>query len=94
MTTTAYMIRSKKSPDTFVRGTPFYHHFTVNGRIFSSLGQVRTFITGVINDKHFNGDLEDWEVINVELRVLTAKPVHEVIKPERLLSLLTKTNSN
>ena len=85
-----YKIRSKSDPTKYVRGTPSYHSYDNIGRIFQKLGQLRSFLTGVINDNHRFYDISDWEIVELELSVKEVKGIHEVITQKKLMELLTK----
>lgn len=87
---TYYKIRLKSKPDMYVKGTPVYHSFDKKGRVFHTLGNLRTFITGIMNSSYTTADISDWEVIEMVMTVKDIRPVHEMIKPERLIQLLKK----
>lgn len=44
-----------------------------------------------MNSSYRSSDLTDWEVVEFEMKVKDVKEVHEVIKAEKLVKLLTKT---
>ena len=92
MTATYYKIRSKKNPEMFLKGTPASHSYDKTGRIFSSIGRVRGFITGVLNSHsdYTRRDLGDWEVVELAVTVKDVKDLHMIIKPEKLMSILAK----
>jgi len=83
-----YKIRSKSNAELFLMGTPTYHYYNTKGRVFQSLGQLRTFITGIM--KYRNGDLGEWDIIEYELKEISVKGVHEIITPKKLLEILAK----
>ena len=85
-----YKLRSKANPDLYVRGTPVYMSYDQQGRIFQKIGQLRTFLTACINMKHGSRDVTEWEVVELELKELSAKEVIDIIKPEKVLALLKK----
>ena len=82
-----YKIRHRDKQDKFLAGTPTYHSWKKDGRIFPTLGKLRTFLTNCIK---YNRLSSDWEVVEFELTELTAKGVHEMIKPEQLMRILTQ----
>lgn len=87
-----YKIRKKDDPTLFVKGTPVYHSYDKTGRIFQSLGALRTFLTGVMNS-HYESrreNLGDWEIVELELVVNGVKDLHEVVKPEKIVQLLKR----
>ena len=96
-----YKIRKKDDPDLFVKGTPVYLSYDKTGRIFQSLGQLRSFLTSVMNTDGLNnryGDkssghhnrVADWEVVELEMVVKDIKGVHEVITAKKIKELLMK----
>lgn len=85
-----YKIRKKSDQGLFVKGTPVYHSYDKTGRIFQSLGGLRTFLTGVMNNSYKSTDVTEWEVVELELAVKEVKEVHEVITAKRLIALLSK----
>lgn len=93
-----YKIRSKENPEMFVKGTPVYQSYDRTGRIFQSLGHLRTFITGVMSvDSSYNKDssrhknrVGEWEVVELEMVVKEVKGIHEVITAKKLKELIMK----
>ncbi len=97
--TTYYKIRYKNDPEKYIKGTPSYQSFDKNGRMFSSLGQLRTFLTGVMNSdsdyKRYDSTsnrnrVAEWEVVEYELTEKEVKGIHEVITAKKLKELLMK----
>lgn len=93
-----YKLRYKDNPELFVKGTPAYLSYDKSGRIFQTLGQLRTFLTNVMSDdsaenRRFNSNtnrLSLWDVVEIEMVVKEVKGVHEVISPKKLVELLKK----
>lgn len=83
-----YKIRNKDNPELFLTGTPAYNAWDKTGRIFPSLGKLRTFITGAL--KYRLTKIELWEIVEMELTVVNVKGVHEVVKPEKIVELLKR----
>ena len=90
--TTYYKIRKKSDPESYLKGTPAYFRYDKSGRIFSTRGQLRTFITGVINSysEHTRRDLNDWEVVELEMRVADIKQLIDVMDPKKVWEMLKK----
>jgi hypothetical protein len=96
--TTYYKIRYKDNPELFIKGTPAYQSSDKTGRIFQSLGQLRTFLTSVMNNDSWyarkgepsRNRVADWEVVELEMVVKEVKGVHEVITAKRLKELIMK----
>jgi hypothetical protein len=96
--TTYYKIRYKDDPEKYIKGTPHYQSFDKTGRIFQTLGQLRTFLTGVMNVDEWNAKADgtsknrvaNWEVVEYELTEKEVKGIHEVITAKRLKELIMK----
>ena len=96
--TTYYKIRYKNDTEKYIKGTPAYQSSDKTGRIFQSLGQLRTFLTGVMNNDSWyarkgetsRNRVADWEVVELEMVVKEVKEVHEVITAKKLKELLMK----
>lgn len=85
-----YKIRSKDNPEMYVTGTPSYNSYAKSGRIFQKIGQLRTFLTLVMNDQRRCHRISEWEIVEIEMVVKEVKGVHEVITQKKLIELLTK----
>jgi len=89
-----YKIRKKDDPDLFVSGTPFYQSYDKTGRIFQSLGRLRTFVTSVMTSDSRSDSgrnrVADWEVIELEMVIKDVKGIHEIITAKKLKELLMK----
>ena len=79
-----------KGTGTFLKGTPSYYSFKKDGRVFQTLGSLRTFITGAIKNNRTSQQLGNWQIVEYQLAVHAVKDIHEVIKPEKLIELLKK----
>ena len=96
--TTYYKIRYKDDPEKYIKGTPMYQSYDKTGRIFQSLGQLRTFLTGVMNSDASNtkyggtprNRVAEWEVVELEMVVKEIKDVHEVFTAKKIKELLMK----
>lgn len=82
-----YKIRNKNDPSKFLTGTPTYHSWDKTGRMFQTIGKLRTFLT---NSLKGNRNVGNWDIVEYELAEVSAKSVHEMIKPEQLIKMLTK----
>lgn len=85
-----YKIRLKSDPELYVKGTPVYHSTDNTGRIFQKIGQLRSFLTQVMNSSYRKVDLSNWEVVELEMVVKDTKAVHEVLTAKRIKELLMK----
>lgn len=82
-----YKIRNKNNPDKFLTGTPTYNSWNKTGRMFQTIGKLRTFLTHSFKS---NSNMGEWDIVEYELVELSAKGVHEMIKPEQLVKMLMK----
>ena len=97
---TYYKLRKKDDPSLFVKGTPMYQSYDSKGRVFQSLGAIRTFITSVMSsdgsyNKYTSGSgnknrVADWEVVEYEIVEREVKGIHEIITAKKLKELLMK----
>lgn len=88
-----YKIRLKDDIEKYIKGTPMYQSYDKTGRIFQSLGQLRTFLTGVMNaDARLKerNRVAEWEVVELEMVVRDTKAVHEVFTAKKIKELLMK----
>lgn len=85
-----YKIRSKKFPDQWVKGTPYYLSYDSRGRVFQTLGSLRAFITGVLNYDRSASHISDWDIIEFEMTIKEVKGVHDIITPKKLIELLSR----
>ncbi len=85
-----YKIRKKSDPTQYLKGTPTYHSYDGTGRIFQKIGQLRSFLTGVMNNPYCHVDVSDWEIVELEMIVKEVKGVHEVITAKKLKELIMK----
>lgn len=96
--TTFYKIRYKDDIEKYVKGTPSYQSFDKTGRTFQTLGQLRTFLTGVMNEdsnysKYHNGHrnrVANWEIVELEVTEKDVKDIHEVLTAKKIKELLMK----
>jgi hypothetical protein len=84
-----YKIR-KKGTELFLKGTPTYHAFAKDGRVYQKIGVLRSFLTAFMKSKSRRVDLSEIEIIEYELVESAVKGLHEVIKPDQVIELLRK----
>ena len=84
-----YKIRHKET-GKFLKGTPAYHSYDKDGRIFPTIGNLRTFLANILRYDHTRGHVALWDIIEYEITENSVKGVHEVIKPEQLINMLKK----
>ena len=83
-----YKIRHKET-GLYVKGTPHYPSYDGTGRIFQKLGNLRAFLTCIMNRQYGRPvHLGEWEVVELEMVIKEVKDVHKVVKPEKLIKML------
>jgi hypothetical protein len=92
-----YKIRKLSDPTEFVKGTPVYQSYDKTGRIFQSLGNLRTFLTGVMNEDarwkesvNQRNRIADWEIVELEMVVKQVRQPFDVIDPKKVWNMLKK----
>ena len=85
-----YKIRCKNDPSKFMTGTPQYHSYNSIGRIFQTIGKLRSFLTLILNSHYMADEVSDWEIVEFEMVVKDVKGVHEVITTNKLKELIMK----
>lgn len=83
-----YKIQNKDRPDLFVKGTPMYHSYDTSGRIFQSLGNLRSFLSSVMGNEYRRKELNNWQIVEIEMIVSNTLELHDVVKPEKIVQLL------
>ena len=89
-----YVIRNKETGQ-YIRGTPSYHKWSVDPRLFPSIGQLRSFITAVLTynkDRrewaYMCVDISQWVVDEMTLTVTATKELHQVVTAKKMMELL------
>lgn len=87
-----YKIRNKENPELFVKGTPHYLSYDKTGRIFQSIGNLRSFLTGVMKRQYGRQVIfsAEWEIVELEMVVREVKEVIDVIDSKKILDILSK----
>ena len=92
---TYYVIRHKETGQ-YIRGTPVYHKWSVDPRLFPSIGQLRSFITGILTYNKARReqwayqcvDISQWVVDEMTLTVTETKELHQVVTGKKMMELL------
>ena len=83
-----YKVRKKGSnPAEYSKGT-MYRQWSTKGKTFDTLGKLRSFLTRCMHDEYMLKTMHEFEIVELEVRVLNIKQVHEVVKPEKIMELL------
>lgn len=82
-----YKIRHKES-GMFHKGG-MYECWSKDGKTWTTLGKLRSMITMNLNNCHTH-NFSNWEIVEYEVTETAVKSLHEVIKPENLVTLIKK----
>ena len=90
MTTLTYYKIRKKSDSTLFRkadGT-----WNRSGKVYDTLGKLRAVITNHMNSyyDYQREKIQDWEIVEYEVRVKEVKQLIDVVKPEKVWDLLKR----
>lgn len=90
---TFYKIQHSKT-GLFSRGGSYVdaagkHGWSAEGKVWSTLGRLRAHLSMHIGDKHRSGtDMSDWQVVELETRVVSVVPACEAISATKLVQML------
>lgn len=89
--TVYYKIRQKET-GLYVKGTPYYLSYDGTGRIFQKIGQLRSFLTGVMNREYGRrvNFSEEWEIVEMEMVVKEVKEVIDVVDSKKIVQILSR----
>ena len=90
MNLTYYKIRSKTDPELFRKADGSWNK---SGKVYDTLGKLRTTITLNMNsyNDYIRKQVQDWEIVEYEVRVKEVKQLIDVIKPDKVWNLLKKS---
>ncbi len=86
---TYYKIRKKSDPELFRKADGSWNK---SGKVYDTLGKLRATITNKMNSyfDSVRGEIQDWEIVEYEVRVKEVRQLHEIVKPEKVWDLLKK----
>lgn len=86
---TYYKIRKKSDPELFRKADGTWNK---SGKVYDTLGKLRATITNKMNSyfDSVRSEIQDWEIVEFEVRVKEVKQLIDVIKPEKVWDLLKK----
>ena len=89
MNLTYYKIRRKSDPELFRKSDGTWNK---SGKVYDTLGKLRAVITNMMNSysEYRREQIQDWEIVEYEVRVKEVKQLIDVVKPERVWDLLKK----
>jgi hypothetical protein len=91
-----YTIRNR-STGQYIKGTPAYHNWSVEPRLFPSIGRLRGFITSVLRinkDRRERWpqlcvDVSTWVIDEMVLTTVGTQELHQVVTGKKIMELLT-----
>ena len=86
---TYYKIRKKSNPELFRLANGSWNK---SGKVYDTLGKLRATITNKMNSYYdsVRGEIQDWEIVEFEVRVKEVKQLVDIVKPERVWDLLKR----
>jgi hypothetical protein len=82
-----YKIRNKTNPELYHKGG-VYNLWSKSGKTWSTLGKLRSMITMHMRNSHRG--MDDWEIVEYEVREVAVRAPHEVMDAKKLVELLAK----
>lgn len=84
-----YKIRSRKNPELFRKSDGTWNN---SGKVYDTLGKLRAIITQHLNSysDYQRRQLDDWEIVEFEVRVKEVKQLHEIVTADKIFKLLKK----
>lgn len=86
---TYYKIRKKSDPEMFRMANGCWNK---SGKVYDTLGKLRATITFNMNSSsdHTRKQVQDWEVVEFEVRVKEVKQLVDVIDKKKIWEMLKK----
>jgi hypothetical protein len=60
------------------------------GKTWDTLGKLRAHLTSHMNKYYGSTDMSEWQVIEYRCVPTEVKEIHEIVKPEKLVELLSR----
>ena len=88
-TLTYYKIRRKSDPTQFRKADGTWNN---SGKVYDTLGKLRAIITQHMNStsEYYRSKINDWEIVEFEVRVKEVKQLIDVVDPKKVWDLLKK----
>jgi len=88
-TLTYYKIRKKSDPTQFRKADGTWNG---SGKVYDTLGKLRSIITSYMNSssEYHRRQLQDFEIVEFEVRVKEVKQLIDVVDPKKVWDLLKK----
>lgn len=86
---TYYKIRNKQNPELFRKADGTWNG---SGKVYDTLGKLRAIITQHMNStsEYYRGKIQDWEIVEYEVRVKEVKQLVDVVDKKKIWDLLKK----
>jgi len=87
MTVLYYKIRRKSDPTQFRKSDGTWN---TSGKVYDTLGKLRAVITQHMNSysDYERQKIQDWEIVEFEVRVREVKQLVDVVDPKKVWNLL------
>lgn len=84
-----YKIRKKSDPELFRKADGTWNK---SGKVYDTLGKLRATITNHMNSssEYYRAKLQDFEIVEYEVRVKEVKQLIDIIDPKKVWELLKK----
>ena len=88
-TLTYYKIRRKSDPELFRKADGTWNR---SGKVYDTLGKLRSTITMHMNSyyDYQREKIQDWEIVEYEVRVKEVKQLVDVVDPKKVWELLKR----
>ena len=88
-TLTYYKIRKKSDPTLFRKADGTWNK---SGKVYDTLGKLRSTITMHMNSYYDSQreKLQDWEIVEYEVRVKEVKQLIDIVDPKKVWELLKR----
>lgn len=91
----SFKIRHKKTGlyskgGVYVNAEGNNSYWDKRGKTWDTLGKLRSHITSHMNRYSGATDMSDWEVIEIKMVPISVKAIHEVVRPEKIIDLLSR----
>lgn len=84
---TYYKIRKKSDPELFRMASGYWNG---SGKVYDTLGKLRTVITCHMNSDYHREQLRDWEIVEFEVQVKEVKQLIDIVDKKKIWDLLKK----
>ena len=88
MTEIQYKIRHKTSK-LYSKGN-LYNGWNAKGKTWTSISQLRSYLTRCMNDDYMRSKFGDWEIVEFHVQQVAVRGLIDVVKPEKIMELLKR----